>query len=61
MIFVRVNSPMKIPDFNIAYTVIGVLKQSLYEDVLGTSAYQFDLISIEQFTGQADDFRQHVY
>ncbi|GAC27640.1 DUF3299 domain-containing protein [Brumicola pallidula] len=61
MIFVRVNSPMKIPDINIAYTVIGVLKQSLYEDVLGTSAYQFDLISIEQFTGQADDFGQHAY
>jgi hypothetical protein len=59
LIFVRVDSPMKIPDINIAYTVTGVLKQGLYEDILGTSAYQLDLISIELFSGQADDFRQH--
>lgn len=46
MIFVRVDSAMKMPDINIPYTVTGVLKQGLYEDLLGTSAYQFDLISI---------------
>jgi hypothetical protein len=61
MIFVRVDSPMRMPDINIAYTVTGVLKQGLYEDMLGTSAYQFDLISIQTFAGQPDDFRLHEY
>jgi hypothetical protein len=61
LIYVRVDSHMKIPDINIAYTVTGVLKQGLYEDIVGTSAYQLDLISIELFSGQPDDFRQHVY
>ena len=61
LIFVRVDGPMKIPDINIAYTVTGVLKQGLYEDILGTSAYQLDLISIKLFSGEPDDFRLHQY
>jgi hypothetical protein len=61
LIYVRVDGHMKIPDINIAYTVTGVLKQGLYEDIVGTSAYQLNLISIELFSGQPDDFRQHVY
>jgi hypothetical protein len=61
LIFVRVDGPMKIPDINIAYTVTGVLKQGLYEDTLGTSAYQLDLISIKLFSGEPDDFRLHQY
>jgi hypothetical protein len=59
MIFVRVNGNMKVPDINAAYSVTGILKQGLYEDVVGTSAYQFDLVSIKPFSGQPDDFRQH--
>jgi hypothetical protein len=61
LIFVRVDGAMKIPDINIAYTVTGVLKQGLYEDILGTSAYQLDLISIKLFSGEPDDFRLHQY
>lgn len=59
MIFIRVHGNMEMPDINAAYSVTGILKQGLYEDVLGTSAYQFDLISIKPFSGQPDDFREH--
>lgn len=59
MIFARVKGNMAMPNINAPYSVTGILKQGLYEDVLGTSAYQFDLISIKPFSGQPDDFRQH--
>lgn len=52
---------MKMPDIDAAYTVTGVLKQGLCEDMLGTSAHQFDLISIQTFAGQLDDIGLHEY
>lgn len=42
-----------------AYRLHGVLRRGLFEDPLGTSAYILDVVSIEAFFEDPDDFRQH--
>jgi hypothetical protein len=59
MIYIRLTGEFKMPDLNQAYTLTGAFKSGLYEDVLGTSAYQMDLMSMRRFSGQPDDFRSH--
>lgn len=59
MIYVRLDEPFKIPNLNQAYTLTGRFKSGLYEDMLGTSAYQLTLMSMQNFEGQPDDFREH--
>lgn len=59
MIYVSTPNNFPLPDMYQAYTLKGVLKDGLYEDLLGTSAYQLDLISVTTFQGTPDDFRQH--
>jgi len=59
MIYVRLADDFKIPDLNQAYTITGRFISGLYEDPLGTSAYKLELMSIQKFVGQPDDFREH--
>lgn len=59
IIYVRLADDFKIPDLNQAYTITGRFISGLYEDPLGTSAYQLELMSIQKFVGQPDDFREH--
>nr|WP_136250925.1 DUF3299 domain-containing protein [Ningiella ruwaisensis] len=42
-----------------AYRLRGVLRRGLFEDPLGTSAYILDVVSIEPYYENPDDFRQH--
>ncbi|WP_371194056.1 DUF3299 domain-containing protein [Glaciecola sp. SC05] len=42
-----------------AYRINGILRRGLFEDPLGTSAYILDVVSIEAFFENPDDFRQH--
>jgi hypothetical protein len=48
-------------DFEIsqAYRLNGILRQGLFEDPLGTSAYILDVVSIEPYYDDPDDFRLH--
>lgn len=48
-------------DFEItqAYRLNGILHQGLFEDPLGTSAYILDVVSIEPYYDDPDDFRAH--
>lgn len=48
-------------DFEIsqAYRLNGILHQGLFEDPLGTSAYILDVVSIEPYYEDPDDFRLH--
>lgn len=59
MLYVRVSANLPMPDLNQAYTLTGVLSDGLYEDMLGTSAYQLALAKMKPFTQNPDDFRQH--
>ena len=59
IIYIRLPEPILMPDINQAYSVTGVLGTGLYEDLLGTSAYSLKLISLSNYFGQPDDFRQH--
>ncbi|MFC4698678.1 DUF3299 domain-containing protein [Glaciecola siphonariae] len=42
-----------------AYRLRGIMRRGLFEDPLGTSAYILDVVSIEPFADNPDDFRQH--
>jgi hypothetical protein len=46
-------------DITKAYLLKGVLRRGLFEDPLGTSAYMLDVVSIEAYYENPDDFRQH--
>ena len=59
MIYMRLTHSIPMPDINLAYSVSGVLNTALFEDLLGTSAYSLELITMEAYSGQPDDFRQH--
>jgi hypothetical protein len=60
MLYVRLDDTMLIPDLNQAYTLTGVLSDGLYEDVLGTSAYQLATAKMRVFAQNPDDFRTHT-
>jgi hypothetical protein len=42
-----------------AYRLHGVLRRGLFEDPLGTSAYILDVVSVEPYYEDPDNFRQH--
>jgi hypothetical protein len=42
-----------------AYRLRGILRRGLFEDPLGTSAYILDLVAIEPYYDNPDNFRQH--
>lgn len=59
IIFVRAPEDFPPVDINQAYTLTGILQNGLYEDMIGTSAYQLSLFKMNPFSGEPDDFRQH--
>lgn len=59
MIYVELEAGFKEVDITKTYTLIGKLNIELFEDLMGTSAYTLDLVSIMPFYGQPDDFRTH--
>ncbi|MFT6330759.1 MAG: hypothetical protein ACJAYN_002705 [Bermanella sp.] len=42
-----------------AYRLRGILRRGLFEDPLGTSAYILDVVAIEPYYDNPDNFRQH--
>lgn len=59
IIYVNANQGVDIEDLNQAYLIAGVIKQGLFEDPLGTSAYMLMLEDIRPFASEPDDFRSH--
>ncbi|WP_339724589.1 DUF3299 domain-containing protein [uncultured Paraglaciecola sp.] len=59
MIFVQLRDGFKNIELHKAFTLSGILSQGLFEDPLGTSAYQLSLVNIKPYQGQPDDLRQH--
>lgn len=59
IIFVQLEPGFKNTQLFNPFTLSGILQQGLFEDPLGTSAYQLNVVSIREFVGQPDDFRQH--
>lgn len=59
IVYVSIEDKFPVPDLTMAYTLTGILETGLYEDLIGTSAYQLSLVKVEGFFGQADDLRQH--
>jgi hypothetical protein len=59
LIYVTIPNGMPATDFQMPYTISGFLKKDLYEDPLGTSAYSLDLLTVNMFYGQPDNFRMH--
>ena len=59
MIFVQLETGFKNVDITKAYTLTGKINIELFEDLMGTSAYSLDVVSILPFYGQPDDFRTH--
>lgn len=59
MIFVQLLDGFKNTELHKAFTFSGILSEGLFEDPLGTSAYQLRLVNITPYSGQPDDFRQH--
>ena len=59
IIFAQIEQGFDELDITKAYLLNGVLRRGLFEDPLGTSAYMLDVISIEAYYQNPDDFRQH--
>lgn len=59
ILYLSIEEGIVVPDLTEPFTVTGLLRSGLYEDLIGTAAYQMDLIRIDEFHGQPDDFRQH--
>jgi hypothetical protein len=59
IIFAQLEQGFDELDITKAYLLNGVLRRGLFEDPLGTSAYMLDVISIEAYYQNPDDFRQH--
>ncbi|GBL03185.1 DUF3299 domain-containing protein [Glaciecola sp. KUL10] len=59
IIFAQLEQGFDELDITKAYLLKGVLRRGLFEDPLGTSAYMLDVISIEAYYEDPDDFRQH--
>lgn len=59
ILYLSIEEGIAVPDLTEPFTVTGLLKVGLYEDLIGTAAYQMDLIRIDEFHGQPDDFREH--
>jgi hypothetical protein len=59
MIFAHLNSGFTDFDINQAYRLDGIFRRGLFEDPLGTSAYILDVVSIEPYYDNPDNFRRH--
>lgn len=59
IVFTRLDKGFSTLNMNHAYTFTGVIEQGLFEDPMGTSAYQLRTVKIERFYGNPDDFRTH--
>ena len=59
IIFAQLDGKFKDFDLTQAYRLKGVLSRDLFEDPLGTSAYVLDVVSIESYFDNPDDFRAH--
>jgi hypothetical protein len=59
MIYARLSSNFKDFDITQAYKLTGVIRQQMFDDHLGTSAYALEVAFIEPYYSEPDDFRQH--
>lgn len=59
IIFAQLDKGFTDFDISQAYRLNGILHQGLFEDPLGTSAYILDVLSIEPYYDDPDDFRRH--
>lgn len=59
IIFARLAPDFELADLQQAYRFNGVLQTGLFEDPMGTSAYEMEVVSIATFSGEPDDFRTH--
>jgi hypothetical protein len=59
IVFARLPPNFDQLDINQAYTFEGILQQGLFEDQMGTSAYEMNVTSISLYEGQPDDLRNH--
>jgi hypothetical protein len=59
MLYARLGQGFENFDINQAYTINGKLKIEPFEDLIGTSAYSIEVVSIEVFIGEPDTFRTH--
>ncbi|WP_376919383.1 DUF3299 domain-containing protein [Agaribacter flavus] len=59
IIYAQVEDGINIGEIDNPFTFVGTLSEELFEDPIATSAYVLDVVSIETFYGQPDDFRQH--
>ena len=59
IVFARLPPGFDQLDINQAYTFEGILQQGLFEDQMGTSAYEMNVTSISLYEGQPDDLRNH--
>lgn len=59
MIFAQLEGEFTDFDISQAYKITGIMRRGLFEDPLGTSAYILDVVSVESYFDNPDDFRQH--
>ncbi|MDO6566982.1 DUF3299 domain-containing protein [Alteromonas sp. 1_MG-2023] len=59
IIFVQLPDGFAYHNLADAFTLTGILEQGMFEDPLGTSAYQLKVTNIVAYHGQPDDFRAH--
>ena len=59
IIFARLEEGFSSLDMMQAYRFSGIMRQGIFEDPLGTSAYEMQVVAISPFTGEPDDFRSH--
>jgi hypothetical protein len=59
MIFARLEEGFNNLDITQPYTVTGEINLDLFEDLMGTSAYSIEVVSITPYQEQPDDFRRH--
>ena len=59
MIFAQLGASFTDFDITQAYRLHGIFRRDLFEDPLGTSAYILEVVSIETYYDNPDNFRRH--
>jgi hypothetical protein len=59
MIFAQLGAGFTDFDITQAYRLDGIFRRDLFEDPLGTSAYILEVVSIEPYYDNPDNFRRH--
>ncbi len=59
IVFAQLDAEFNDFELTQAYKLKGILTRGLFEDPLGTSAYILEVVSIEPYFQEPDDFRQH--